>query len=323
MTDFAIDLADIQQAALRIRSRTVQTPCVENERISQELDCELFFKAENLQHIGAFKARGALNAVLSLDEAQAQCGVVTHSSGNHAAALSRAASIRRIAAHVVMPANSAKNKIEAVRRFGVEPSFCEPNAAARAKMADDVQRQTGATLVHPYNTPAVMAGQGTVGLELLEQLENLHSIVVPVGGGGLLSGVLVAVKALNPKICVFAAEPELADDAFRSMQTGHIEQPTNYETVADGLRTPLGDQTFPIIYNLVDEVLLASESRIIECARQLVETARLVVEPSGAVGLAAIKQHVARFAGQRVAVVITGGNVDMDQCQYGSKDSKQ
>lgn len=314
---FAIELCDIEEAAVRIAPHVVRTPAVPSERLSAELGCQLFLKAENLQHAGAFKARGATNAVMALGEAAARRGVVTHSSGNHAAALARAARLRGIPAHLVMPHNSATNKIEAVRRYGVEPVFCEPDATARAETAAAVQAETGATMIHPYDNPQVMAGQGTVGLELLEQVEGLAAVVVPVGGGGLLSGVLTAIKARRPDVRVIAAEPKWADDAARSLKSGCIEQPTRYDTIADGLRTPLGELTFPIIRELLDDIVLVSEAEIAATTRRIAEATRLVAEPSGAVALAALAQIASRFPGAPVSAVISGGNIDFGGCRLG------
>ena len=314
MNKFAIALSDVQAARRRIESQILYTPCVFNERLSQSMGCSIYFKAENLQHIGAFKARGALNAVLSLTDDVAERGVVTHSSGNHAAALARAASLRGIPAHIVMPENSAKVKIESVRSFGVEPTFCEPTAEARERTAQQIQEGSGATLIHPYNHPQVMAGQGTVGLEILEQVPELDIVVAPVGGGGLLSGILTALSALRPEVQVFAAEPEWADDAYRSLQAGSIQPALRYDSVADGLRTPLGDLTFPIIQSLVSDVLLVSEESILRTMRRIAEVAKLVVEPSGAVACAAVDSHQQLFHGKRVVVVLSGGNLDLANC---------
>lgn len=317
MTSLAIDFEDVRAAAERIQPYTIRTPCVPSERLSKELGCQIYFKAENLQHIGAFKARGAMNAVLRLDKDVADRGVVTHSSGNHAAALARAASVRQLPAHVVMPRNSARNKIAAVRAFGVDPIFCEPTAEAREATAHAIQQETGATLIHPYDHPAVMAGQGTVGLEILEQVRDVEVVIAPVGGGGLLSGVLTAVKALRSEVQVIAAEPQLADDAYRSLQSGRIEMPNRYDTLADGLRTPLGENTFPVIRTLVDDIVLVSEDAIRHATRKIAESARLVAEPSGGVALGALLTNPLRFADKRVAVIISGGNIDMEQCQLG------
>lgn len=314
----AISIEDIQSAQERIAGRIVRTPCVPSEKLSSELGCSLSFKAENLQHISAFKARGATNAVFSLSESDAAKGVVTHSSGNHAAALSRAASLRKIPAHVVMPHNSAPNKIATVRSFGVEPVLCQPDAESRASACAELQQKTDATFIHPYDNPFVMAGQGTVGLEILEQAPDVDVVVVPVGGGGLLSGVLTAVKALKPAAKVIAAEPAWADDAARSLKSGQIEMPTRYDTVADGLRTPLGNLTFPIIKTLLDDIILVSEEEIRAATRDIAEQAHLVAEPSGAVAFAAVRKVAQRFAGKSVVAVISGGNLDFGNCALGN-----
>ncbi len=315
---FKIELVDVQAAARRIESYVMRTPTILNEPISSELNCRLHFKAENLQHIGAFKVRGATNAVMQLDDDAAARGVVTHSSGNHAAALARAAQLRGIPATVVMPRNSAANKIAAVRSYGVEPVFCEPNAQSRAETAERVRVETGASLIHPYDFPPVMAGQGTVGIEILEQLPSVDAIIVPVGGGGLLSGVLVSVKSLCPHVAVYAAEPEWADDAARSLKAGKIELPTRYDTIADGLRTPLGENTFPIIRELLDGIILVSEKSIRMAMRAIAEKANMVAEPSGAVALAAMMHAVPKFSGQSVVTVISGGNLDFGECRLGA-----
>ncbi|MBG89835.1 MAG: serine dehydratase [Verrucomicrobiales bacterium] len=308
----AISLADINAAAERIAAHVIRTPSIYCESLSKQLGCKLYFKAENLQYIGAFKARGAMNAVLSLDEESAAKGVVTHSSGNHAAALARAASIREIPAHVVMPHNSAPNKIERVQSFGVNPVFSEPDAASREETCKRVQSETGATFTHPYDNPFVMAGQGTVGLEILQQVEKPDVIIAPVGGGGLLSGVLTAVKESEPNVEVIAAEPEWADDADRSLKSGQIEQPTRYDTVADGLRTPLGELTFPIIKHHLNDLLLVGEASIRSAVRTLASEAHLIAEPSGAVTLAAILNSPERFRNKTVVAIVSGGNLDLD-----------
>ena len=237
-------------------------------------------------------------------------GVVTHSSGNHAAALARAAKLRGIAAHIVMPENSARIKLAAVRSLGVEPVLCESTPAAREAMADEVMRMTGATMIHPFNDSRVIAGQGTVGLEILKQYPDVETIVVPVGGGGLLAGTLIAVKSLKPSVRVIAAEPEWANDAFRSMQSGQIEPVLRTDSIADGLRTSLGSLTFPIIHQLVDEILCASETAINEAMQELSNRAKMIAEPSGAVPMAVLHQHRERFAEQRIVCVVSGGNRD-------------
>ncbi len=316
MTDrFCITPDDIRSAAARIRDSVIRTPVVTAPLINELLQADVFFKCENLQHVGAFKARGACNAVLSLTAKEGAAGVVTHSSGNHAAALARAAALRNIKAHIVMPHNSAAVKISAVRRFGVEPTFCEPTAEARQAAAERVMRQTGATFVHPYNDAQVIAGQGTAAVELFEDVADLDAVIIPVGGGGLLSGSLVALKNLKPQIKVFAAEPEWADDAFRSVVSGRIEAPIRYDTIADGLRTPLGSFTFPIIQELVDKILTVDEAAIRRATAAMLHLGKLLVEPSAAVPLAAMMQPGQSFQGQRVGVILSGGNIDVELLQ--------
>ena len=317
MAQDSVCLSDVKAAYERIRDRVNRTPCLLCERLSIELDCELYFKAENLQHIGAFKARGALNAVLQLSEEQASRGVVTHSSGNHAAALARAAKIRGIPAHIVMPHNSAKTKVEAVRSLGFEPQFCKTDTPSREAAAARVQEETGASLVHPFDDPRIIAGQGTVALEVLEQVPKLEQVIAPVGGGGLMSGTLVTLSEARPKVEVYGAEPAWADDAYRSLKSGTIEPPERYDTVADGLRTSLGNLTFPIIQSKLREMLLVTEEQILLAQRKIVERAKLVVEPSAAVPLGALISHPDRFRGKRVVVILSGGNLDFGNCQLG------
>ncbi|MCO8122247.1 threonine/serine dehydratase [Stieleria sp. TO1_6] len=312
-----IELDDVRSAADRIQQSVIRTPAIRCERLSKRLGCQIALKAENLQHVGAFKARGAANAVLSLNEHDASRGVVTHSSGNHAAALARAAARRGIPAHVVMPDNSSAVKIAAVQSYGVQPVFCQPNETSRTETAEALRRETGATFVHPYETPAVIAGQGTVGLELLQQIESIDAILVPVGGGGLLAGILVAVKSLRPDVKVFAVEPAWADDTARSLSIGSPQSPTRYDTVADGLRTGIGQNTFPVIQRWVDGLFLVSENAILSAMRRIAEDAHLVCEPSGAVALAGLIENADEFAGQTVGVVISGGNLDFADCKMG------
>ncbi len=309
-TSFCTHLTEIQAAAKRIQPLVSETPTLAFESLSRKVECSIALKCENFQHGFAFKARGACNAVFSLTDEEASRGVVTHSSGNHAAALARAANLRGIKAHIVMPQNSARIKLAAVRSLGIEPVMCGPTPAAREAMADEVMRTTGATLIHPFNNKHVIAGQGTVGLEILRQYPDVETIVVPVGGGGLLAGILIAVKSLKPTIRVIAAEPEWANDAFRSLASGQIEPVLRTDSVADGLRTSLGSLNFPIIYQLADDILCASETSIIETTRLISSHARMIAEPSGAVPLAVVREHRNRFAGQRVVCVISGGNRD-------------
>lgn len=309
-TSFCTDLSQIQAASQRIAPLIIETPSIAFASLSRELGCSMALKCENFQHGFAFKARGACNAVFMLTDEEASRGVVTHSSGNHAAALARAANLRGITAHIVMPENSARIKLAAVRNLGVEPILCESTSAAREAMADQVMQTTGATMIHPFNDERVIAGQGTVGLEILRQYPDVETIVVPVGGGGLLSGLLIAVKSMKPSVRVIAAEPQWADDAFRSMISGKIEPVLRIDSIADGLRTPLGSLTFPIIYSLVDEILCASESSIAESMRTISLRAKMIVEPSGAVPLAVVLEHNDHFANQRVVCITSGGNRD-------------
>lgn len=309
-TQFCIELSDIRQAAERIHAHVLMTPVVDAWRLHQELGCRLQLKCENLQYGFAFKARGACNAVFSLSEEDAGKGVVTHSSGNHAAALARAAVLRGLKAHIVMPHNSARVKLEAVRILGVEPILCEPDSTSREATAAEVQRQTGATMIHPFNDARVIAGQGTVALEILRQVPDVDTIIVPVGGGGLLAGTLMAVKSTRPDIRVFAAEPAWADDAWRSLKSGNIEPALRTDTIADGLRTPLGTLTFPIIKHFVDDILCVDEAMILRATAMMAQRCRLVAEPSGAIPLGAILQHATTFAGSKTVALISGGNLD-------------
>ena len=309
--NYAANLDSIRDAARRIRNTVIRTPVITCESIDRSLNTTIHFKCENLQRAGAFKSRGACNAIFALDDETASRGVVAHSSGNHAAAVARAASIRGIPAHIVMPHDSRAIKIANVRSFGIEPVFCEPDSASREATAQQLVDDTGAALLHPFNDSQVIAGQGTVALELMEQVPDLDAIVIPVGGGGLLSGTLLTVKSLKPEIKVIAAEPAWADDVYRSLSSGQIEQPERYDTIADGLRTCLGSLTFPIIRELVNDVLLVDESTIVSATTSMLNEAKLVVEPSAAVPLGCIMQHPELFRDLQVGVVLSGGNVDL------------
>ncbi len=307
--EFCISYQNVCDAQRRIAPYVRRTPLLEGAGLTPSTS-PVWLKCENLQLGSAFKARGATNAVMSLTEAQAAAGVVTHSSGNHAAALARAAVARGIRAHIVMPANSARVKLQAVRSLGVEPILCEPTSAAREATAAEVQQRTGATLVHPFNDPLVIAGQGTAVLEILDQLSDAEAIVVPVGGGGLLAGTLIAAKSVRPDLKVYGAEPEWADDAFRSLKSGRIEPALRTDSIADGLRTPLGTLTFPIIRSLVTEILTVSEDAIRKATQAVAHGIRVISEPSGAVSVAAIQEHASRFHGLKTVALISGGNLD-------------
>jgi threonine dehydratase len=308
----ALTLADIRAAHTRIADKIHRTPVLTSATLDALCGGSLFFKCENFQKIGAFKARGAANAVFSLTEAEAAGGVATHSSGNHAAALARAARLRGIPAHIVMPSNAPKAKVESVRRNGGQIIFCEPTVAAREAACAKVIAETGARLVHPYNDYAVMAGQGTATLELLEQAPNLDLVIAPVGGGGLLSGTAVAAKGAQPGIRVIAAEPAAADDAARSLAAGHIIPLDKTTTIADGLRTSLGERNFPLIREHVDAIVTVSEESIVAAMRRIWEVLKIIVEPSCAVPYAAIMEQKIDVTGKRVGLILTGGNVDLD-----------
>ena len=272
----------------------------------------MFFKCENFQKIGAFKARGATNAVFALTDAEAANGVATHSSGNHAAALARAARLRGIPAHIVMPSNAPKTKIESVRRNGGIIVFCEPTLVAREAACAKIIAETGARLVHPFDDYAVMAGQGTATLELLEQAPDLDLIIGPVGGGGLLCGTAVAAKGARPGIRVIAAEPAGADDAARSVAAGRLIPLEQAATIADGLRTSLSARTFPLIQQQVDGIVTVSEESIVAAMRRIWEVLKIIIEPSCAVPYAAVMDEKIDVSGKRVGIILTGGNVDLD-----------
>jgi threonine dehydratase len=272
----------------------------------------LFFKCENFQKAGAFKIRGACNAVMALSEEQARRGVATHSSGNHAAALALAARFRGIPAHLVMPDNTPAVKRRAVAAYGGLVTLCEPTLASRESTAARVIQETGAVLVHPYDDPAVMAGQGTVALELHEQAPRLEAVVVPVSGGGLISGIALATAEVSPETAVFGAEPAQADDAFRSLRAGLLVAPGPADTIADGLRAVLSERTFAVIQRHVRDIVTVTETQIIEAMRLVWERMKIIVEASSAVALAAVLVRPEVFRGRRIGVVLSGGNVDLE-----------
>ena len=310
MTTDAPTLDDVREAAMRIAPWVHRTPVLSSSRLDERAGATLFFKCENLQRVGAFKARGATSAVLRLDGPARERGVVTHSSGNHAAALALAARNAGIPAWVVMPRNAPLPKVESVRRLGGEIVFCEPTLEAREATCAEVGARTGATLVHPYDDHAVIAGQGTATLELREQVEALDAVVVPVGGGGLLAGTSVVGRAFG--FDVYGAEPEAVDDAARSLATGVRQPPTGGTTVADGLRTALGVRPFEIIRRNVTDIATVSDEQIVAAMRLVWEVMKIVIEPSSAVPVAALLERRLPAAGRRVGVILTGGNVDLD-----------
>ena len=311
-----VTLESIRSARERIAGHTLRTPVLQNEHLNARAGAQLYFKCENFQHGGAFKARGATNAVFALSADELRAGVITHSSGNHGAAVARAAQLRGARARIVMPHNSARAKLEAVRRYGGEVLLCEPTLAAREAMARQLVADSGAVFIHPYDDPRVIAGQGTIALELLEQVPELDWLLLPVGGGGLASGVAVAVKALRPELRVVAVEPLGADDAQRSFASGvlsAVQQPT---TIADGLRGALSARTFDLIRRHVDAVVTVDEQAIVQAMRTLWQQLKIIVEPSAAVPYAALCTGALDVTGARAGIILTGGNVDLDELPW-------
>lgn len=306
-----MDLKDIQEAHLRIKSVIHRTPVLTCSTLNDLLDAELFFKCENFQKVGAFKFRGASNAVMSLSEAEAKRGVATHSSGNHAQALALAAKMRHIPAFIVMPNNSPDVKKNAVAGYGGQITFCEPTLAAREKTLKEIVNKTGAVFIPPYNDPRIIAGQGTAALELLDEVNSLDVMIAPVGGGGLLAGTAIAAKGLKPNIKVFGAEPANADDAFRSFRDGIIQPSVNPKTIADGLLTSLGELNFAIIKQNVDGILTATESEIKQAMRFIWERMKILVEPSAAISLAVLLSKNKNISNKRVGLILSGGNIDL------------
>ena len=305
-------LADIERAAERIRPYAHRTPVLTCASLNERTGAELFFKCENFQKVGAFKFRGATNAVFSLSGEEVVSGVATHSSGNHAQALALAARLRGIPAHIVMPENSPRVKVEAVRGYAGRILFCRPTQAEREKALREVVRDTGATFIHPYDDPRVIAGQATAARELLAEIGGLDLLLAPVGGGGLASGTALAARYLSPATRVVAAEPAGADDARRSLQAGRIIPSLDPRTVADGLRTSLGELTFPILRALLAEVVTVSEEAIIAAMRLVWERMKILIEPSAAVPVAALLEGALPVRGLRVGVILSGGNLDLD-----------
>ena len=312
----AIIFADVTAARARIAGKVKRTPVLTNRLLDHQAGAALCFKCENLQEIGAFKARGATNAVFALSEAEAARGVATHSSGNHGAAVARAAALRGVPAYVVMPGGVAKPKAEQVRRLGGRITLSASTLTARESTVAKIVEKTGATLVHPYDDPMVMAGQGTAAVELMEEAPGLDMVLAPIGGGGLLSGVSTAVKAMRPATRVVGVEPAGADDAARSFRSGRLVPCDSPATIADGLRAQLSERTFATIRAHVDEVVTVSEAAIVEAMRAIWEALKVIVEPSAAVPLAAIREGKLDVKGKTVGIILTGGNVDLDKLPW-------
>jgi threonine dehydratase len=315
-----ISSVNILDAASRIKPHINHTAVLTSQTINRLYKAQVFFKCENFQKVGAFKARGATNAVLSLPGSNLLNGVATHSSGNHAQALSWAASLVNTRAFIVMPSNSSKIKVAAVRDYGGIITFCEPTLEARETTLASVLDQTGATEIHPYNNEHIIAGQATAAMELIEEIKDLGMILAPVGGGGLLSGTALAVHYFLPHGKVIAVEPEQANDAWRSFTSKTFIPSLHPDTIADGLRTSLGSITFPIILDHVHEIVTVSEASIAEAMRFLWERMKIMVEPSSAVPFAALMEGKIDIAGKKVGIIISGGNVDLDDLPWTKHD---
>jgi len=309
-------IKDIREAAQRIKPYAHRTPVLTNESLNQQVGAQVFLKCENFQKVGAFKFRGACNAAYALPDEEAALGVCTHSSGNHAQALALAAKMCGIPAYIVMPNNAPSVKKNAVAGYGGQITFCEPTLEARESTLEGIRLDTGASVVHPYDNERVIAGQGTAALELLEDVPDLDVIIAPVGGGGLLSGTAIAATEIKKRIRVIAGEPEMADDAFRSLQAGEIIPSMNPITVADGLLTSLGKLTFPIIQKRVEQIVTVSEAGIIASMKFVWERAKLVIEPSSAVAIGVLWERKIDLSGLKIGVIISGGNVDLEKLPW-------
>lgn len=307
---------DVLEAEARIAPHIRRTPIRTSDHLDEAAGARLFFKCENFQEPGAFKVRGAANAVFGLDDAQAARGVATHSSGNHASCLSYAARRRGIPCHVVMPRTAPQAKKDTVRRYGGQITECAPSTSAREAAFAEVQARTGSDFVHPYNDPRVIAGQGTCAKELIEQADGLDAVLAPIGGGGMISGTCLTLATLAPECQVIAAEPAQADDAFRSFRAGRLIADDAPQTVADGLKVPLKELTWHFVSNHVAQIYTATEAEIVAAMKLAWTHLRLVIEPSSAVPLAVVLKHPEAFRGKRLGLVLTGGNVDLDRLPW-------
>ncbi|KAM0901350.1 hypothetical protein ACQ4PT_020042 [Festuca glaucescens] len=313
---YVADINSIREAQARIAPYVHKTPILSSTSIDAIAGKQLFFKCECFQKAGAFKIRGASNSIFALDDDQASKGVVTHSSGNHAAAVALAAKLRGIPAYIVIPKNAPACKVDNVKRYDGRVIWSDANMESRESIARRVQEETGAVLVHPFNDKYTISGQGTVSLELLEQVPEIDTIIVPISGGGLISGVALAAKAINPSIRIVAAEPKGADDSAQSKAAGHIIKLATTDTIADGLRAFLGDLTWPVVRDLVDDIIVVDDNAIVDAMKMCYETLKVAVEPSGAIGLAAalsddFKQSSAWHESSKIAIIVSGGNVDL------------
>lgn len=309
-------LSDIQSAHSRIKPFIHNTPVMTSQLLDLMFDCKLYFKCENFQRVGAFKFRGATNALLLMNDEEKKRGVVTHSSGNHAAALALAARMNGVKANIVMPENAPAVKKNAVAGYGAEITFCKSTLQAREETTGMIMDRTGATLIHPYDNFNVISGQGTASLELLNEIPDLDFVIAPIGGGGLMSGTSTYIKGMNNKIKVIGAEPMNANDAWKSFTTGQLVPSVNPLTVADGLLTSLSDLTFSIIKKNVDQILTATEESIVECMLQVWERMKIIIEPSSATVLAVIRENPGMFKGKKAGLIISGGNVDFRKLPF-------
>ena len=312
-------LDDMKTARERVTPYIHRTPVLASEFLNNLTGAELFFKCENFQKAGAFKVRGACNAVFGLPDDMLAKGVATHSSGNHALSLSYAAGRRGIPCHVVMPRTAPQAKKDAVKGYGGIITECEPSTSSREEVFAKVEAETGAEFVHPYNDPRVIAGQATCSAELIEQVEGLDAVVAPIGGGGMISGTCLTLSNLAPSVKIYAAEPLNADDAARSFRAGHIIADDAPDTVADGLKVPLKELTWHFVSNHVTDILTATEDEIVDAMKLIWKRMKIVMEPSSAVPLATILKNKETFAGKRVGIIITGGNVDLDSLPWMEK----
>lgn len=308
-----VSLGNIKAAYNRIRKVIIKTPVMTSLTADRLTSCKIFFKCENFQRIGAFKFRGAYNAISQLTPKEKKRGVITHSSGNHAQAVALASQLLGVAATIVMPENSTQVKIAATIGYGAKIIFCKPEVDARAREVQKQIKKHKYVLIHPYDDPRIIAGAGTAALELIKETGRLDAIFGPVGGGGLISGTAIATKGLCPNANVYAVEPEQADDAYRSFTTGKLVPSVNPNTIADGLRTSLSDRTFAIIRQHVDEIITVSETEIIDAMKFLWERMKLIIEPSGAVPFAGLIKIKHQLVNQRIGIILTGGNVDLTQ----------
>ena len=307
---------DIEKAHLRISGHIHNTPILTSDSLNNELGSNLFFKCENFQKTGSFKIRGATNSILQLNDKEIKNGIITTSSGNHGAAVAFIANKIGASSKIIMPNNTPKNKIENVERYGGEIFYCEPNIKSREHTLKKMVQKSGGSIIHPYNDEKIIAGQGTAAKELIEKVANLDAIICPVSGGGLLSGTLLAAKNLKPDIKVFGAEPENADDTYRSILNDKIMSNETTDTIADGLRAQVGTITFPIIKENVDKILLVSEEMIVSSMYMIWQRLKIIIEPSCSIVLAALILNSKKFLNKKVGLILTGGNYDLKQIPW-------